>query len=101
MELALESGRVMTDPTEADLRSAMADEQFAILGTEPDTYIQCAAIGDQPGHYILEYQDGSLDRHYQAGDGPITMDRVLSAFTKYLRRDASWLDDFRWEPLDL
>jgi hypothetical protein len=100
MELTLGSGRVIPDATEDDIRSLIAGEEFAILG--PDlTYIQCAERREPPYDYVLEYQDGSLDRHYRAVDGPITLDRVTAAFLKYRRGDASWRDDFRWEKLEL
>jgi hypothetical protein len=33
-------------------------------------------------------------------DEPITLDRVLSAFLKYLRGDQSWRSDFRWEKME-
>jgi hypothetical protein len=49
----------------------------------------------------LEYQDGSEDRHYRAAGGPIAPDRVLLAFLKYLRGDASFRADFGWEKVDL
>ena len=62
------------------------------------TYIQCAKQDEQIYH--LEYQDGSLDEHYRAADEQITRDRVLSAFRKFLRGDASWRTDFRWEKMD-
>ena len=101
MELTLESGRVVPDPTEDDIRSSIEGEEFAILGDDPDTYIQCAEQREPPYEYVLEYQDGSLDRHYQAVDGPITLDRVVAAFRKYLRRDPSWRSNFRWEKMDL
>jgi hypothetical protein len=100
VELTLASGRVITDATEDDVR-AIDGEAFAILGIDPDTYIQCAERNGAPPEYVLEYQDGSLDRHYQAVDGPITLDRVIAAFIKYLRRDSSWRSDFRWEKMEL
>jgi hypothetical protein len=99
--LALASGGVLREPTENDIRSAIANEEFAILGTDV-SYIQCArpTIGP-PDDYLLEYQAGSLDQHYLATDGPITLDRVVSAFVKFFRQDWSCLSDFRWEKMDL
>ena len=101
MELTLESGRVIADATEADILSSVEGEDFAILGGDPDTYIQCAEQSEPPYEYILEYQEGSLERHYRAADGPVTLDRVIAAFIKYLRRDSSWRSDFRWERITL
>lgn len=101
MELTLESGQIIAEVTENDILSVIDGEDFAILAIDSDTYIQCAEQREPPYEYVLEYQDGSVDRHYQAADGPITLDRVISAFLKYLRNDLSWQSDFRWEKMDL
>jgi hypothetical protein len=97
----LESGRIIADATEEDILASIDGEEFAILSIDPDTYIQCAEEKEPPYEYVLEYQDGSLDMHYQAGDRPVTLDRVTAAFIKYLRGDSSWRDDFRWEKMKL
>jgi Peptidase family M50 len=99
--LVLASGRVIREPTEKDILSSIAVEEFAILGTDL-SYIQCARATTAPlCDYLLEYQAGSLDQHYLATDGPITLERVVSAFVKFLRRDWSCLSDHRWEKMDL
>src|SRR5262245_47752464 len=101
MDLELESGRVIHEATEEEVRAFVEHEDFAVLTAEPNWYIQCAQGGEPPYEYLLEYQDGSLAEHYRAVDGPITAARVVAAFVKYLRGDASWKNDFRWEKLDL
>jgi hypothetical protein len=101
MDLELESGRVIRDASERDVLAHVEGEEFAILAEDADTYIQCAEQKEPPYEYVLEYQNGSLKDHYQAVDRPITLDRVLSAFIKYLRRDASWKSDFTWEKMEL
>lgn len=101
MKLRLESGKIIKWATEADILASIEGEEFAILEAESDTYMQCAQQDESPFEYILEYQDGSLERHYEAVDGPITLDRVLGAFVKYLRGDDSWKQDFEWVRMDL
>jgi hypothetical protein len=101
MELTLESGRVIADATEDDIRSSIEGEDFAILAADDLNYMQCAEQTEPPDEYILEYQEGSLDEHYQAVDGPITLDRVIEAFLKYLRGDESWRFDSEWEKMAL
>ena len=101
MELILESGKTIASATEQDILSLIEGEDFAILGIDPDTYIQCAEQREPPYEYILEYQDGSLDQHFSAVNGPITLERVLATFLKYLRRDSSWRADFEWERVEL
>lgn len=100
MKLTLESGRVIHDATEADILASIEGEHFAILGGD-DTYIQYWVDETGKGPYTLEYQEGSLDKHYRAVGEPITRDRVLSALIKYLRGDESWRLDFRWETIEL
>jgi hypothetical protein len=101
MTLQLESGKLIKNVTEADLRRYLEGEEFAILAVDDDTYMQCAEQQDRPYEYVLEYQDGSLHQHYRAVDEPITQERVLAAMAKYLRGDASWRDEFEWEKVDL
>ena len=101
MDLEFESGRIIHEPTEGDILAQLEGEEFAILSSDPDTYIQCAEQSEPPYQYVLEYQGGSLAEHYRAADGPIPLDRVVSAFLKYLRGDESWRADFRWERMDL
>lgn len=102
MRLELESAQVIDNVTAANLRQYVEGEEFAILSAgTPHTYIQCAERDEPPWEYVLEYRDGSADRHYAAADRPITLERVLSAFAKYLRGDPSWQNDFHCEKLDL
>src|SRR5688572_20060781 len=100
MRLEGESGEVVEDATEADIRRMVEHEEFAILG-DGDAYIQCSRDGESHGAYVLEYQEGSLDRHYRAVDEPITLQRVVFAFIGYLGRDPSWTRSFKWEKVDL
>jgi hypothetical protein len=100
MDLKLESGRLIHPATESDL-ACIEGEKFAIL-SDGKAFIQCHVRRDEsPNDYELEFQDGSWDRHYRAADEQITLNRVLPAFQKYLRGDASWRTDFRWEKIDL
>jgi hypothetical protein len=48
MELTLESGRVISDATEEDIRASIDGEEFAILSIDPNTYIQCAEQRESP-----------------------------------------------------
>src|SRR5262249_23572936 len=101
MDLELESGKVIHAVTEEDILGNVEGEDFAILSLDPTTYMQCAEQREPPYEYVLEYQEGVLEEHYHAVDGPITLERVLSAFLKYLRGDSSWRADFRWERMPL
>lgn len=101
MKLEVESGRKIQTITEEEILTCLEEELFTILSRGAYTYLQCAAREEDPFEYILEYQEGSLDRHYQAIDQPITLERVMACFVKYLNWEESWKDDFEWELIDL
>jgi hypothetical protein len=101
MDLTLESGAVIRDATEHDIRGRIEGEEFAILAADEDTYLQCAKQNDAPYEYILEYQEGDLSNHYRAVDDAVPLDRVIATFTRYLRGDESWKSDFTWQRIEL
>jgi hypothetical protein len=96
MKLILESGRKINEPTEQDIREAIYSEEFVILTSNADRYIQCSIQKEPPFLHSLEYQDGSIDKHFRA-DRPITPEQTVSAFLKYFSGDSAWQTDFRWE----
>ena len=58
---------VIKNPKEKHVREELGSEgfDFAILeSSNALTYIQCR-LNEETGNYLLEYQDGSEDRHYQ------------------------------------
>ncbi len=106
MRLTLENGTVIDNPTAAQIDAAVRslnwreDNAFAILEQSEWTFMQTAQNDDperQVPVFFLDYQEGSLKKHYHAVDEQIALDRVLTAFQKYGRGDASWRDDFEWE----
>jgi hypothetical protein len=101
MDLTLESGAVISNVTEEEIRGRIEGEEFAILAADEDTYLQCAEQKEAPYEYILEYQEGDLSQHYQATDDGVPLDRVISTFIKYLRGDESWKSDFKWRRMEL
>ncbi len=100
MKLQFDSGTVIDNPTESHLDQIPAEE-FAILSSGESTYIQCIDSPEPDWEYVLEYQEGSVDAHFTAVDHPITLERVVTAFTKYLHGDPSWKHDFQWEKISV
>jgi hypothetical protein len=73
------------------------NDDFVVLSKNDMNYIQ-AAPGDFEGEgLVLEYQDGSLDRHFSASDTNISKELILSVFLAYLKGEDSWKDKFVWE----
>jgi|SRR6266852_6108584 len=98
MELKLESGKKIVDPTEDDIRQNLQTEGFAVLACDSERYIQYA-VRKRLGGYWFEYQDGSIEQHYRAKDKGLTIQQVIEALCKYLRKDDSWRKDFQWEKM--
>lgn len=80
---------------------------FAILSKSGLTYLQASTdisyLGGskkKSSGFVLEYQDGSLDEHYQAIE-PLKRDQVLQAFEWYLQRDRRWISAFVWKKIPL
>lgn len=100
--LWVEAGRVIESPTAEDIRPAVQAAETLILGLEECRFIQCSRITyEEPFCYVLEFQDGSEEFHYEAVDRLILGDRVANALCKYVRRDLSWRSDFEWRRVAL
>lgn len=98
MYIEFESGIVKDKPTRRDL-NRIGEEEFTILSRSPLNFIQCCINDDPPYGFTVEYQSGSVDKHYRATDEPIELKRVITAFSKYLRGDASWRRCFKWRKI--
>lgn len=94
----------VSDPSENEIRDGILridgkENSFAILSIDDETYIQTS--GSPEAGFILEYQDGSLDKHYRAADLKISQDKIVSAFVSYGNQDGVWRDSLVWEKHDL
>ncbi len=103
MQLILESGHTVENPSDDELARLLPAEEFAVLSAGPDsyTYLQFAERKETPWDLLLEYQEGSRKEHFRVvGDG-LTMEQIVAAFQKYAKGDASWRSDFQWEKMTL
>lgn len=104
LRLTISDGPVIDDPSSNDIERALrameADRnEFAILERGELDYMQTAG-GSGDNLYDLEYQEGSLDRHYQTD--PVPLSSVIEAFQQYARgEDAAWKRRFGWTRLEL
>jgi hypothetical protein len=102
MLLKLENGVEVEAPPMAVIVAGLQslrnpDNTFAILESEPGTYVQVALNRD--GSFTLEYQEGTLDQHFEA-TRPVTLDELIRAFAAYAER-RPWKSLFPWRPLRL
>jgi len=73
------------------------DDSFLILSKDEMSYIQTCKTVD--GHYVLEYQEGSLAEHYKCADEMLSFQKVSMAFTSYLNGTDEWKTALTWQPL--
>ena len=70
---------------------------LATLGDSELTYIQVA--GSVQTGFALEYQEGSLARHYKGRLANLSLETVTEIFQRYARGDGSWRQGAEWEHL--
>ena len=85
--------------TQAFASMAGKGEFFIILAHDEMTYIQTS--GSSEAGFVLEYQDGSIEKHYSCTDTQLSADRVIEALQRYFNNHGRWKSDFTWEQLDL
>ena len=99
--MQLETAEVnIDDPSVSRIRETLhqldgEDNHFAILSIDDMTYLQTS--GSPETGFVLEYQDGSLDRHFTADGEPLSLEDVTAAFADYLTRNDRWRSRFTWK----
>ncbi len=73
---------------------------YAVLAKDYHVYLQCAVREEPPYGYLLAYCDGAEGVPLQAQDPGIGLERIVAAFLKYSRGDASWKSGFTWSIID-
>lgn len=68
---------------------------LATLERSELNYLQ--AEGGVHGGFVLEYQDGSLDRRYRSREHALPLGKVTAMFQMYARGDEGWRRDVAWE----
>ncbi len=48
--------------------------------------------------YVLEYQEGSVEQHFQSVRDDLTASEVVEAFCAYMDGNAAWRYPFEFEP---
>ncbi len=102
LRLSLENWTVIDNPTPDQIADALSSldadgNSFAILEQTDTTYIQAGL--QSTGEYVIEYQDGSLDKHYQS----ITRNsqQLMAMFRAYAEGHDTWKQQCEWNKIDL
>lgn len=101
MQLHICDDKIIKNPSDEDIRDAFSKldtktgVDFIILGPTAMTYIQ--ASGDRNVGFDLEYQEGTVDKHFRAKEKHITLKDVVNAFIAYRNGSTNWQDKFDFE----
>jgi hypothetical protein len=109
LELILADGTKISNPSPADIVHVLNSlqggaDQFAILTrrtSRGEGFIQTVTGDPDPDTgFVLEYQEGSTERHYQAicdaTERKFTRKEVISVFQSYANGDDSWKGKYEW-----
>ncbi|MFC2092321.1 hypothetical protein ACFLSV_00335 [Bacteroidota bacterium] len=96
MILELESGKTIKNPKYEDFPVALSELEnetslYAILWSNTNEFIQ--TMGNKTDGYKIEYQEGSIEKHYQL-ESSFTLEQVTTIFRQYVKGDNSWKEDF-------
>lgn len=94
--------------SEDDIREAVMEldvndaeghaEGFVILFRTDSDFMQCA--GDATSGFVLEYQEGGIDRHFRTTREDWDAATIILKMTQYARGDESWKQGVEWESLE-
>ena len=69
---------------------------LTVCSGPPDLYAQAI---NHAGHAVLEYRDGSPDRHFQVRDVPLSA--IADALSQRMNGDRRFIDEHEWQPVSL
>ncbi|MBK8268210.1 MAG: hypothetical protein IPK83_07840 [Planctomycetes bacterium] len=104
MKLEMEHGPTINNPDGLQIEQAImalpaAEAGFAVLSETESTYFQVTGCQDEG--FKVEYQAGSTDAHFRAGNEANKIEDVIRAMQLYAKGDAAWKSMFEWQPYDL
>ena len=82
----------------ASLPHQKEGDRFAVLGKDPQTYVQTLSTA---AGFQLEYQEGSIAEHYHCTREDLSAAEVIEVFRDYLAGDVFWKRRFPFESRDL
>lgn len=105
-QLDIQGDKTVRNPNATDIKTALRsvkhgiDNAYIILekGASGTTYMQ--AILDSISGWTLEFQDGHLDKHFEAEE-KLSTEAAIELFLAYLRAEDTWRSKVRWKPLAL
>lgn len=101
MHFNLNDDEQFDDADTATVREGLARmemDDFAILSSADEVYVQCFYEGDN--YFVLEYREGSYLTHFAADSEEVRLCDVQDAFVGFLEGDSSWKERWNWERIE-
>ena len=104
--LSTQDDQVIHDPSPEQVSAVIeglppGGDSFVILADDADEMTFIQAMGSPAEGFGLEYQEGSLDQHFECTSQDLTAEHVVLAFRSYLRGETAWKTAFTWERMEL
>ena len=99
MKLDVEGQRTIEEPEDHEIQSAVTqlslpNRTFLILSRSATSYLQAALVGSD--RLLLEYRDGSADKHFRSAREDYSAREVVEIFEAYRRGEDSWWNEKDW-----
>ena len=96
MKLSLSGVKEIANPTLDQIENAICvlHSLFVILSRREDEFMQVRPTGCG---WLLEFQDGSVDEHYQCTNKELPLKEVTAALHAYRAGDDSWRESLEWK----
>lgn len=75
------------------------DDGYVVIGPDEMTYVQC--LGNSKQGYILEYQEGDTDQHFQAINNDWLPGSLADRLWRYADGDPTWKEGIDWERIEI
>ncbi len=101
MQLNINDDKYIESPSISEIQDSISElemEEFVILNKSEDHYLQtyCNDLND----YVLEYRDGSFEKHFGVMEKELSKTKIAEVFTLYLCNDKNWKEKYSWERIE-
>ncbi len=76
-------------------------DDFIILSHDNFNYLQVAIGEEMDAGFIVEYQSGSLEKHFEIDELEIDENKIFDIFSSYLEGSTYWDQDIKWKKMEL
>jgi hypothetical protein len=99
MKLFDDLDNTLVDPTPSQIRDFILNltrgDAFAIFEMDDQFYMQSSGTVDTG--FILEYREGSEDKHFGVYNPSLTADEVITAFCEYAESKEGYKLRYSWD----